>query len=72
MPTAHSEALTVFSAPADRPAAEHPDLNLALRGYSPTGAAAALVDISARPTRWPAADRPARAGARRPSPPCTA
>ncbi len=46
MPTAHYEALTVFSAPADRPAAEHPDLNLALRGYSPTGAAAALVDIS--------------------------
>lgn len=32
------------STPTDRPAAEHPDINLAIRGWSPTGGALGLVD----------------------------
>jgi hypothetical protein len=35
-------ALTVDSAPTDRPAAQHPDLNLALRGFQPVGETSAL------------------------------
>jgi hypothetical protein len=35
-------ALAVDSAPTDRPAADHPDLNLALRGYQAIDAPAAL------------------------------
>lgn len=43
-PPVRYETLPVFSAPTDRPAEEHPDLNLALRGYAPTDAARSLVD----------------------------
>ncbi|HMN28724.1 MAG TPA: hypothetical protein PKE45_11295, partial [Caldilineaceae bacterium] len=38
-------ALSVASAPTDRPAASHPDFNLALRGYQPATASAALLDL---------------------------
>lgn len=37
-------AITVEPPPTDRPAAEHADLNLALRSYAPTGGALGLVD----------------------------
>ncbi len=37
-------AIIVEPPPSDRPAAEHADLNLALRGYTPTGGALGLVD----------------------------
>lgn len=37
-------ALTVLPPPSDRPAEQHADLNLALRGYSPTGGHLGLVD----------------------------
>lgn len=36
--------LPVLSLPTDRPAEEHPDLNLAIRGYEPTTAYLGLVD----------------------------
>ena len=39
-------ALSVFSAPTDRPAAQHADLNLALRGYSSINAPLGLVDYT--------------------------
>ena len=48
-PPASGEAygtLAVFSAPTNPPAAIHPDLNLALRGYAPTNAQLALVDYT--------------------------
>lgn len=32
-------------APSDRPAATHPDLNVKIRGFSPTGGALGLVDV---------------------------
>ncbi|MBI3914998.1 MAG: hypothetical protein HY327_12535 [Chloroflexi bacterium] len=38
--------LAVFSAPTNPPAALHPDLNLALRGYAPTNATLALIDYT--------------------------
>ena len=38
--------LSIASAPTDRPAASHADLNLALRGYTPANAPKALVDLS--------------------------
>jgi len=37
--------LSIVGAPSDRPAAEHADLNLALRGYIPTDAYAGLIDL---------------------------
>ena len=38
--------LQVYSAPTDRPAEEHADLNLALRGYEPSPAEKGLIDYS--------------------------
>lgn len=38
--------LQVFSEPTNPPAVNHPDLNLSLRGYSPTNATLSLVDYS--------------------------
>jgi hypothetical protein len=38
--------LPVVGPPTDRPAAEHADLNLALRGYSPTEARLGIIDVS--------------------------
>jgi hypothetical protein len=38
-------AFTLNSPPTDRPAAEHPDLNLGLRGYKPTTAYSGLLDL---------------------------
>ncbi len=37
------QGLTVASAPSDRPAEDHADLNLALRGYTPTGGELGLI-----------------------------
>lgn len=37
--------LQITSAPTDRPAAFHPDLNLALRGYTPSNLARTLIDL---------------------------
>ncbi|MBI5652043.1 MAG: hypothetical protein HZC40_16625 [Chloroflexi bacterium] len=37
--------LRVFSAPVNRPAATHPDFNLAVRGFAPTQGTLKLVDI---------------------------
>ena len=37
-------AIIVEPPPSDRPAAEHADLNLALRSYAPTGGVLGLVD----------------------------
>ncbi|MGQ9517459.1 MAG: hypothetical protein ACUVT1_09330 [Anaerolineae bacterium] len=39
-------SLPIEGSPSDRPAAKHPDLNLALRGYRLTSAYLGLVDIS--------------------------
>jgi uncharacterized protein YraI len=39
-------ALTIASAPTDRPAASHPDLNLDLRGYAPTDVPNTLTDLA--------------------------
>ncbi len=45
--TAHDYgSLTVFSTPTDRPAEEHADLCLALRGYAPVDAACCLLDYN--------------------------
>lgn len=44
LPALEPGLLAPESPPADRPAAEHPDLNLGLRGYAPVDAAARLVD----------------------------
>jgi len=44
IPGASYTALSVLPPPTDRPAAEHADLNLALRGYEPTGAYLGLID----------------------------
>lgn len=44
LPGASFGALTVLPPPTDRPAEQHADLNLALRGYSPTGGYLGLVD----------------------------
>ena len=38
--------LSVNPPPTDRPAAQHADLNLGLRGYSPTSAALTLININ--------------------------
>jgi len=45
-PSGTYAAIPIAGMPTDRPAAEHPDLNLSLRGYSPTLAATGLVDIN--------------------------
>ena len=37
--------LPIVGPPADRPAAQHGDLNLALRGYTPTGGQLGLIDL---------------------------
>jgi hypothetical protein len=37
--------LAIVGAPSDRPAAEHADLNLALRGYAPSGAYPGLINV---------------------------
>jgi hypothetical protein len=37
--------LPIVGSPADRPAAKHGDLNLALRGYSPTSGKLSLIDM---------------------------
>ncbi|MBI5031106.1 MAG: hypothetical protein HZB51_11305 [Chloroflexi bacterium] len=44
IPISYYGTITVLSAPTDRPAALHADLNLALRGYAPTNAALNLID----------------------------
>lgn len=38
--------LPIVGSPSDRPADKHGDLNLALRGYSPTGGQLSLIDMS--------------------------
>jgi LysM repeat protein len=37
--------LPIVGSPADRPAAQHGDINLALRGYEPTGGQLSLIDM---------------------------
>ncbi len=44
LPPASYGALSVLPPPTDRPAEQHADLNLALRGYTPTGGYLGLVD----------------------------
>lgn len=44
IPVSYYGTITVLSAPTDRPAALHADLNLALRGFAPTNAALNLID----------------------------
>ncbi|MBN1993077.1 MAG: LysM peptidoglycan-binding domain-containing protein [Anaerolineae bacterium] len=39
-------AIPIVGSPTDRPAAQHGDINLALRGYSPTTARLGLIDMS--------------------------
>lgn len=39
-------ALPIVGPPTDRPAAQHGDINLALRGYDPTSAERGLIDVS--------------------------
>ena len=39
-------ALPIASAPTDRPAASHPDLNLDLRDYAPANVPSALIDLA--------------------------
>lgn len=47
-------AISVNPPPTDRPAAQHADLNLALRGYVPTGGYLGLIDLTgATDTRAP-------------------
>jgi len=46
IPGASYDVLSVLPPPTDRPAEEHADLNLALRGYEPTGAFNGLVDYT--------------------------
>jgi len=46
IPGASYAALTIASAPSDRPAHAHGDLNLALRGYATTATTLGLVDYS--------------------------
>ena len=46
IPDAAYTTLPPFSAPSDRPAEAHPDLNLSIRGYDLTDAARILVDYS--------------------------
>ncbi|MEW5988319.1 MAG: hypothetical protein AB1791_16945 [Chloroflexota bacterium] len=46
IPGANYGILNVIPPPADRPAAAHGDLNLALRGYDPTNAYLGLVDYA--------------------------
>jgi hypothetical protein len=46
IPGASYDVLSVLPPPTDRPAEEHADLNLALRGYEPTDAFRGLVDYS--------------------------
>ncbi|MEZ4660219.1 MAG: LysM peptidoglycan-binding domain-containing protein [Caldilineaceae bacterium] len=38
--------LSIASAPSDRPAAQHGDINLALRGFAPTQSTLGLIDMS--------------------------
>jgi len=44
LPGASYNTLPVLPPPTDRPAEQHADLNLALRGYAPTGGTLGLVD----------------------------
>ena len=44
IPMSYYGTLAVLSAPTDRPAAQHADLNLALRGYAPISSWLGLVD----------------------------
>jgi LysM repeat protein len=46
IPGEHYGTLPIVGPPTDRPAAQHGDLNLALRGYSPTTAKLGLIDIA--------------------------
>lgn len=46
IPGAAYQLLSVASPPSDRPAAQHADLNLSLRGWQPVGAYKGLVDYS--------------------------
>ncbi|MEM7539101.1 MAG: hypothetical protein AAF639_43485 [Chloroflexota bacterium] len=46
IPNEHYNALSIASAPTDRPAHEHGDINLALRGYVPTTAHMGLIDLN--------------------------
>jgi hypothetical protein len=45
IPSETYNPFTLNSPPTDRPAAQHPDLNLALRGYAPVGAYRGLLDL---------------------------
>ncbi len=45
IPSESYYAFTLNSPPTDRPAAQHPDLNLSLRGYKPVTAYRGLVDL---------------------------
>jgi hypothetical protein len=49
IPGVQYDTLDVDSPPTDRPAAEHPDLNLALRGYEVTNAHQGLVEYGGSP-----------------------
>jgi hypothetical protein len=42
----YNKTLPIVGRPADRPAAQHADLNLALRGYSPTAGKLSLIDMA--------------------------
>jgi hypothetical protein len=46
IPGEHYGTLPIVGPPADRPAAQHGDLNLALRGYNPTTAKRGLIDMA--------------------------
>lgn len=46
IPEENYGTLPVVGRPTDRPAAEHGDINLALRGFEPTSAKLSLIDIS--------------------------
>ena len=58
LPGASYAAISVLPPPTDRPAEQHADLNLALRGYDPTGGGLGLVDYGGQfdpgAPNWPA------------------
>jgi LysM repeat protein len=45
IPGENYDTLPIVGSPTDRPADKHGDLNLALRGYSPTGGQLSLIDM---------------------------
>jgi hypothetical protein len=45
IPGEHYGTLPIVGPPTDRPAAQHGDINLALRGYDPTRATRGLIDV---------------------------